>query len=190
MSSSAGGRAIAPPASWRIARSTGAPTPPITLTIQSMPRKQRHWTLASALALLLCAAPLAAQVQVNGIDNVRFGNLLGGIPKTVLRTNASAAGKYNIITPGNRFILIAFTLPTVMAGPGGATMPISFAGTTAGYSDAQAIGSQIGFSPSTGTLRRSTDGLASVFLGGTVTPAAAQAAGSYTATVTLNLTVF
>jgi hypothetical protein len=142
------------------------------------------------LALLLCATPVTAQVQVNRVDDVRFGNVLAGVAKTVLRTDPSAAGRYDIITPPNAFILIRFTLPGVMMGPGAVTMPLSFAGTTAGYSDAQSIGSQIGFSPATGTIRRSTDGRASVFLGSRVTPAAAQAAGSYTANITLTLTVF
>jgi hypothetical protein len=145
---------------------------------------------AVALVLLCCAPPLAAQVQVTRVDDVRFGNVLRGVPKTVLRTDPAAAGRYDIVTPGNRFLLITFTLPTVMTGPGGSTMPLAFSGTTAGYSDAQNIGSQSGFSPATGTLRRSTDGLASVFLGGTVSPTAAQVAGGYTAMITLNLIVF
>jgi hypothetical protein len=142
------------------------------------------------LVLLLGSSRLSAQVQVTGIDNVRFGNVVRGVPKTVLRTDATSAGRYNITTPGGRLIFISFTLPTVMNGPAGATMPVSFAGTTAGYSDPQTIASQVGFSPASGTLRVSTDGLASVFLGATVNPAAAQTAGSYSAVVTLNLTVF
>jgi hypothetical protein len=154
-----------------------------------MMRTRRSSKLALAL-LLTCASPLAAQVQVNRVDDLRFGNVLSGVPKTMLRTNPAGAGRYDLITPPNVWLLIRFTLPAVMTGPGAATMPVSFAGTTAGYSDAQVITSQIGFSPTAGTLRRSTDGRASVFLGGTVNPGAAQTAGSYTAPVTLILTVF
>jgi hypothetical protein len=153
----------------------------------------RHKELRVALVLflaLLCAPPLAAQVQVTRVDDVRFGNVVAGVAKTVLRTDASAAGRYDIIAPPKSNLLIQFTLPAVMTGPGAATMPLSFAGTTAGYSETQSIGSQVGFSPSTGTSQRSKDGQASIFLGGTVTPGAAQVAGSYTATITLNLTVF
>lgn len=142
-----------------------------------------------ALALLLCASPLAAQVQVNRVDDLRFGNVLVGVSKTVLRTDAAAAGRYDIITPPNAVLIIRFTLPAVMTGPGAAIIPLSFAGTTAGYSDAQDITSQIGFSPTTGTTRRSTDGRASVFLGGQVTPGAGQIAGSYIADITLTVTV-
>jgi hypothetical protein len=156
-----------------------------------MLRKQYRSTLASAVALLLCASSLAAQVQVTRVDDLRFGNVIAGVAKTVLRTDASAAGRYDIMAPRKSSLLIQFTLPAVMTGPGAATMPLSFAGTTAGYSDAQSITSQVGFSPTIGTLQnKNKDGLASVFLGGTVTPGAAQAAGSYTATITLTLTVF
>lgn len=68
-------------------------------------------------------------------------------------------------------------------------MPISFTGNTAGYSDAQSIGSQVAFDPRVGGTVRATDGLASVFMGATVTPAVGQAPGSYTATITLILVV-
>src|ERR1700674_3218954 len=116
-----------------------------------MPRTQLGSTVVvSVSGLLLCASSLAAQVQVTRVDDVRFGNVMAGVGKTVLRTDASAAGRFNIQTPANRFMLIRFTLPTIMTGPAGATMPISFAGTTAGYSEAQSIVSQGGFSPASG----------------------------------------
>jgi hypothetical protein len=157
-----------------------------------MPPKQLGSTLvASASALVLCASSLAAQVQVIRVDDLRFGNVIAGVAKTVLHTDASAAGRYDIVAPRKASMLIQFTLPVVMTGPGAATMPLSFAGTTAGYSDAQSITSQVAFSPATGTLQtKNKDGLASVFLGGTVTPGPAQAAGSYTANITLTVTVF
>jgi hypothetical protein len=153
---------------------------------------QRRSALPLVLGLLLCVSPpdLAAQSQVNRVDDVRFGNVVSGIAKTVLRTDASAAGRFNLVTPANRFFLVRFTLPTSMTGPGGVTLPLSFAGTTAGYSEIQAITSQVGFSPAVGTIQRSPDGQSSVYLGATVTPAAGQVAGSYSAPITLTLIVF
>jgi hypothetical protein len=169
----------------------GCPHPGETKPFDTSVMTRTRCSSKLALALLLaCASPIAAQVQVNRVDDLRFGNVLAGVPKTMLRTDPAGAGRYDIITPPNAFLIIRFTLPSVMTGPGGATMPLSFSGTTAGYSDAQVITSQIGFSPTAGTFRRSTDGRASVFLGGTVTPAAAQVAGSYTGIITLSLTVF
>ena len=108
---------------------------------------------------------------------------------TVLRTDAARAGRFDIVTPPGALINGTFVLPAVMTRAGGATMPISFAGNTAGYSDPQSIGSQVAFDPRTGGTVTATDGRASVFMGATVTPAVGQAPGSYTATITLILVV-
>jgi hypothetical protein len=150
----------------------------------------RHADLGVTLVLLLAllwAAPLAAQVQVNRVDDIRFGNVLGGVANTVLRTDPARAGRFDIITPPGVLLNGTFVLPAVMNRAGGGTMPISFAGTTAGYSDAQVITSQVGFNPLVGGTVTSTDGRASVFMGATVTPAVGQAPGSYTATITLTV---
>ena len=152
----------------------------------------RHKELRLVLVLFvapLCAAPLAAQVQVNRVDDIRFGNVAAGVANTVLRTDAARAGRFDVITPPGALITGTFVLPAVMTRAGGATMPISFTGNTAGYSDAQSIGSQVAFDPRVGGTVRATDGLASVFMGATVTPAVGQAPGSYTATITLILVV-
>jgi hypothetical protein len=77
-----------------------------------------------------------------------------------------------------------------MTGPAGAQLPLSFGSSDAGYSQSQAIGSQIGFDPKqpfTATL--SNNGRGSVFVGGTANPTANQRAGAYTATLTLTVTV-
>ena len=77
-----------------------------------------------------------------------------------------------------------------MTGPSGALMPLSFGAGDAGYSQAQTIGSQVGFDPRqpfTATL--SNNGRGSVFVGGRANPATNQRAGGYTATLTLNVTV-
>lgn len=153
----------------------------------------RHKYLGLAFVLLIappCAAPLAAQVvQVNRVDDIRFGNVLGGVANTVLRTDAARAGRFDIITPPGARITGTFGLPAVMNRAGGGTMPISFAGNTAGYSDAQSIGSQVAFDPRFGGMVIATDGRASIFMGATVTPAVGQAPGNYTATIILTLVV-
>jgi hypothetical protein len=152
---------------------------------QVMPRHTRFRIALVLFVALPCAAPLAGQVQVNRVDDIRFGNVLGGVANTVLRTDPARAGRFDIITPPGVVINGTFVLPPVMTRAGGGTMPISFAGTTAGYSDAQSIGSQVGFNPQFGGTVTATDGRASVFMGATVTPAVGQAPGSYTATITL-----
>jgi hypothetical protein len=77
-----------------------------------------------------------------------------------------------------------------MTGPAGAQLPLSFSSSDAGYSQSQAIGSQVGFDPKqpfTATL--SNNGRGSVFIGGTANPTTGQRAGVYTATITLTVTV-
>src|SRR5438094_502828 len=79
-------------------------------------------------------------------------------------------------------------LPVVMTGPAGATLPLLFGGSDAGYSQSQSIGSQIGFDPKQPfVITFSQNGRGSVFLGGTAQPVPTQRAGSYTATITLTV---
>ena len=86
---------------------------------------------------------------------------------------------------------MTFTLPAVLTGPGGATLPLTFGGSDAGYSQSQNIGSQIGFDPKQPFLITfSGQGRGSVFLGGTARPGLTQRAGSYTAIITLNVATF
>ena len=68
------------------------------------------------------------------------------------------------------------------------TMPISFANGDAGWNPADASGTAAGFDPNAGTAENlSATGFGYVWLGGTVTPAAAQAPGVYTANVALDV---
>jgi hypothetical protein len=70
-------------------------------------------------------------------------------------------------------------------------MPIVFAGNDAGYSQTQAIGSQVAFDPKQSFLATLNGrGRGSVFIGATARPAPTQRAGSYTGTLTLNVVYF
>jgi hypothetical protein len=70
------------------------------------------------------------------------------------------SGESQLITPGgNPRVQLQFTLPSRLNGPGDATLPISFNATDA------------------------------IVIGGTATPAAAQALGTYTNTITLTITL-
>lgn len=151
-------------------------------------------TLRSMLhVLLLAGAPLAAQgrpLTVTGARALGFGTVLPGVPQAVLRTDPVNSGEFDIKGPKFSNVQLTFTLPTAMTGPAGATMPLSFGGSDAGYSSTQAIGSQVGFDPKqvfVGQLPN--NGRASVFIGGTALPGSAQRAGGYTATLTLSVTI-
>jgi hypothetical protein len=152
--------------------------------------------LLIGVALLGAAATpssLGAQgkpLTVTGVRGLTFGAVFPGVPLVVARTDAANSGQLDIKGPNRSLVLLTFILPLTMMGPAGAQLPLTFGASDAGYSQSQAIGSQIGFDPKqpfTATL--SNNGRGSVFVGGSANPAANQRAGAYTATLTLTVTV-
>jgi len=150
--------------------------------------------LRSALVLTaVVAMPLVGQrpITVTGVQSLAFGTLLPGVPTIVVRTDAAKSGQFTVTGPHGAQAQVTFTLPAVLTGPGGATLPLTFGGSDAGYSETQNIGSQIGFDPKLSFLIIfSQQGSGSVFLGGTARPAPTQRAGAYTAIITLNVALF
>ena len=146
------------------------------------------------LALLVGAVPLAAQgrpLTVSGVRGLTFGAVLPGVPRVVLRTDPANSGQFNIT--GNKLnqVRLTFTLPAVMTGPAGATMPLTFGGSDAGYSDTQSITSQVAFDPKQSFLATlNKKGRGSVFIGSTARPSTSQRAGPYTGTLTLTVAYF
>jgi len=151
-------------------------------------------SLRAALVLTaVVAMPLVGQrpITVTGVQSLAFGTLLPGVPTIVVRTDAAKSGQFTVTGPHGSQAQVTFTLPAVLTGPGGATLPLTFAGSDAGYSQTQNIGSQIGFDPKLSFLITfSQQGSGSVFLGGTARPAPTQRAGAYTAIITLNVASF
>jgi hypothetical protein len=150
--------------------------------------------LRYALVLTVTAIiPLAGQrpLTVTGIQSLTFGTLLPGMPSVVPRTDPARSGRFDVGGPHDTQGQVTFSLPAVLTGPAGATLPLTFGASDAGYSQSQNIGSQIGFDPKQPFLITfSGQGRGSVFLGGTARPAPTQRAGSYTGTITLNLAAF
>jgi len=107
--------------------------------------------LSYALALTaLTVPPLSAQrpITVAGVRSLSFGAVLPGVPTVVPRTSAANAGQFDVTGPHDSQAALTFTLPVVMTGPAGATLPLLFGGSDAGYSQSQSIGSQIGLTRS------------------------------------------
>lgn len=132
----------------------------------------------------------AKPLTITGVRGITFGAVFPGVPRVISRTDPANSGQLDIKGPNRNQVLLSFVLPLTMTGPAGAQMPLAFGSNDAGYSQSQAIGSQIGFDPKqpfTATL--SNQGRGSVFIGGTANPAANQRAGAYTATITLTVTV-
>jgi hypothetical protein len=144
------------------------------------------------LALALTgSAGLSAQgrpLRVTGVRDLQFGTVIPGVPALILRTDAANSGQLSLTGEKNTTVQLQFTLPAAMNGPSGATMPVSFGASDAGFSPAETVTSQVGFDPRVpfvGAL--SNNGRAAVFLGGQALPAGGQRSGTYTATITLTV---
>ncbi len=146
------------------------------------------------LVLLAGTTRLDAQgrpLTVSGVRSLVFGAVFPGVPRTISRTDPANSGQFDLTGLKNNVVLLTFTLPLVMTGPVGATLPLSFGGSDAGYSSIPAIGSQVAFDPKQpfqATLNK--NGRGSVFIGGTAQPGASQRAGPYTGTLTLIVAYF
>ena len=137
----------------------------------------------------LLSQVLHSQITVVGLRDLRFGTLFPGIPEVVLPTQGNRAGRYRIRGPNNMEIVMTFTLPAVMLGPGAATMPLSYAANDAIY-EPRGGGAPppVAFDPTAPFINTlPNNGRARVFLGATVTPSFSQTAGDYTAAVVLTV---
>jgi hypothetical protein len=139
----------------------------------------------------LAAVPAAAQggIQVTGIRNLTFGTVLPGVPTHVLRTDPVRSGQFEVRAPPPKTVVLTLTLPTVLNGPLGATMPLSFATNDAGFSSTNVITSQVAFNPLVVYTAAMVNNRVGIFLGGTVSPSPTQRAGAYTGTVVLSVVV-
>lgn len=137
------------------------------------------------LVLALAALPgaLAAQ-SVTGTRNLDFGSLIPGVPTIVAPTDPVRAGQFRISGVFLRNVQISFVLPTVMNGPLGATMPISFSNTDAGYSTF--LQANTPFNPNA-PYNETVFFAATIVLGGRVNPAPTQRGGSYSANIVMTV---
>ena len=150
----------------------------------------RFSSFVIACALLAAARPAAAQITVSGIRNLAFGPVIRGVATHVFPNDPVKSGQFRFVTAiGNR-VRLRFTLPTRLNGPAGARLPISF-----GTADGIAVGNApssvpVTFNPNVAqTFVIVSSTTINVFIGGTVTPAATQALGAYTNTITLTVTI-
>src|SRR5512145_537217 len=96
---------------------------------------------------LLLAAPASGQggrpLRVRGERALTFGVVFPGVSTHIARTDPVGSGEFSI--RGEKFlqVLLQFTLPTSLTGPGGAAMPVAFGSGDAGYSTTT-IGAQSG----------------------------------------------
>jgi hypothetical protein len=142
--------------------------------------------------LLTAVRPLAGQSLVTGLRDLAFGAVIRGVQTTVAPSDPIRSGRFYVRHQLNRQVRLSFTLPTQLArAGGGGNLPISFSTTDAIAQGTAPSSTPVTFNPNnpiTFTLVTSADFY--VNLGGRVSPAANQATGNYSGTVTLTCTFF
>ena len=137
---------------------------------------------------ITATAVVLSPISVTGTDGLDFLDVLPGVPMTVAPGDA-AAGAFLVTGAADETVVLDFTVPGTLAGQGSAagfTLPISFGAGSAAWDNG---GGATAFDPAA-NANATLDGTGGldVFIGGTVTPAFNQTAGSYTGTITLTVT--
>jgi spore coat protein U-like protein len=147
-------------------------------------------TASAQSANINVTANVFQAIAVNGFRALDFGNVFPGVNKTIAN-NAATSGRFDATGQVSANVNMTFTLPTDLVSGGGANLPI---GSWTGCWDADSDPNTgcTGFTPSASASAASFSGTGTlfVFIGGTVSPGASQAAGAYTATATLTLAYF
>ena len=140
----------------------------------------------SASANIQATATVLTQLTAAAGANLLFGNVAPGVPKAIAATGVGA-GRFDVTAQASTPVLVSFGLPATLAGPAASTMPIA---TWTGYyntTNSQAGGAAFTPSASNQAATTSASGALFVFVGATVSPAAAQTSGAYTGTVTMTV---
>jgi hypothetical protein len=145
--------------------------------------------LLPAILLILFIEKPHSQT-VTGINNLTFGNVLPGVPKTISKRTAGAAAEYSVTGNAGYQVLIDFSLPTHLKDNGNSLL-ISFSATDCAI-DSSDPGDQS--SPAwddrdprnTLTATLGSGGL-TIWLGGRAQPSAQQPSGNYTAEIILTV---
>jgi len=137
---------------------------------------------------ILATATVAASLTVTGNTNLDFETVTKGVPKAVDKATSARAGEWAIAGgAGVEQVQLAFTTLPAQLTSGGNNMPIVFNATDASYGTVQ--GTATAMNPAAGATTNLVAGALNVWIGGTVSPGAAQAGGAYAATIVLDVTL-
>ncbi len=136
-------------------------------------------------ASITATASVQTPINVIGAQPLNFGNVFPGVNKTVVATDLTNAGRFDITGQASTPVTLSFTLPATL-GSGSNTMPIvSYAGVHAQNSTGTG---GIGFLPSAGASPSlNASGALWVWVGAQVQPATNQVAGVYTGSITMTV---
>ena len=146
-------------------------------------------TAAQAQSANINATAVVYQAKtVTGARALDFGNVFPGVAKSIA-VAAATSGRFDLTGQASANVNLTFTLPTNLTS-GANNLPI---GTWTGCTNAtNTTTGCTTFTPSGTATPTAFSGTGNLFVwvGGTVTPAANQAAGTYNGTVTLTAAYF
>lgn len=158
------------------------------LTVGSLGLTRTAHAQLSAQAAINVSAVVAgvAPITVTATNDLTFGTVQAGSIGTITN-NATNAGRFDVTGQPSLPVLVSFTLPTVLSGPGGGTIPIAF-GTADGLFWAPFPTTATPFDPNAVQLLPSlTGGQLTVGIKGAVQPPALTVSGNYTGAITLTV---
>ncbi|MBK6422377.1 MAG: DUF4402 domain-containing protein [Gemmatimonadales bacterium] len=159
--------------------------------------------VSAALAAILSLSAAGASAQsaninatatvyqaltVTGARALDFGSVFPGVAKSIVVSDATS-GRFDLTGQASANVNVSFTLPTNLTS-GANNLPI---GTWTGCTNpTNSTAGCTSFTPSASATPTAMSGAGALFVwvGGTVSPAANQAAGSYTGVVTLTAAYF
>jgi hypothetical protein len=143
------------------------------------------------LFLLISENILSQNLFIVTLNNLDFGDVYIGYPKTVAHTDAGAA-KFRIYhtRTGNRNVRITFTLPSSLVN-GSYAIPVTFGSTTSAYSRNDLTTGRTAFNPSTPLTYNNLprNAFLYIWLGGAITITTNVIPGIYTATITVTVVI-
>jgi spore coat protein U-like protein len=149
---------------------------------------------ASAQASVSASATVASALQVFTRD-LDFGTVFPGVNKTVDFADAAAgrtSGRFNFAAEAGSTISLTWgAVPANLVGPGGATLAFAAPGLEGcSTTSAAAAGCSANYAFASGNITMPAGAAGTqtnhyIFVRGTVAPTAAQAAGAYSATITV-----
>ena len=144
---------------------------------------------AQTSASIQATATVLSALTVAAGNNLVFGNVTPGVNKTIAITDGGA-GTFTVTKAAASGVTLSFTLPADLTTGGGDLLPIG--SWTGGWNTSATPAGATLFTPSpagTNTTVNAATAL-TVFVGATVSPAAAQVAGAYSGTVTMSAVYF
>ncbi|MBW7888042.1 MAG: DUF4402 domain-containing protein [Bacteroidetes bacterium] len=130
-------------------------------------------------------ANVSATLTIISTQNLNLGNVAQGGTVTV-NGNAATAARFTITGAGNAATTVTVTTPTDLTS-GANTLP--FTAVNAYYGTTNAATPSTSFGATTGgSANTNASGNLFVFVGGSVTAGASQAAGAYSGTITVAVT--